>query len=51
MRCSFFVGSFDIELVGNVVRHTETGFAAQFRDLGAEQLKMLNAILPVGLPN
>ena len=51
LRCSFFVGSFDVELVGNVVRHTNTGFAVQFRDLGAAQLKLLHSILPAGLPN
>ncbi len=51
VRCSFFVGSFQVELVGDVVRHTETGFAIQFRNLGPDQLKLLHAILPEGLPN
>ena len=46
MRCSFFVGSFDVELKGNVVRQTETGFAVQFLDLGTDQLRLLESILP-----
>ena len=48
LRCSFFLGSFDVELKGSVVRHTETGFAVEFRDLGKAQVGLLRSILPEG---
>lgn len=46
MRASFFLGSFDVELKGSVVRHTETGFAVQFLELGTDQVGLLRSILP-----
>ncbi len=48
LRCSFFLGSFDVELKGSVVRHTETGFAIEFRELGKAQVGLLRSILPEG---
>ncbi len=48
LRCSFFLGSFDVELKGSVVRHTGTGFAVEFRDLGKAQVGLLRSILPEG---
>ncbi len=52
VRCSFFfVGSFDVELKGSVVRQTETGFALQFLDLGTGQLRLLDALLPYAVLN
>jgi hypothetical protein len=46
LRSSFFPGSFDIELRADVVRHTETGFAVQFVELGAPQIDFLRRVLP-----
>jgi hypothetical protein len=46
LRSSFFPGSFEVELKGDVVRHTETGFAVQFVDLGAPEIEFLRAVLP-----
>jgi hypothetical protein len=46
LRSSFFPGSFDVELRGDVVRHTESGFAVQFVDLGAAQIDFLRRVLP-----
>ncbi len=48
LRCSFFLGSFDVELEGSVVRHTETGFAVEFRELVRAQVGLLRSILPDG---
>ncbi len=45
LRCSFFAGSFGVELMGIVVRLTGTGFAMRFTDLGAEQLDVLRAVV------
>jgi hypothetical protein len=46
LRSSFFPGSFDVVLQGDVVRHTETGFAVQFVELGRTQVEFLRRILP-----
>jgi hypothetical protein len=46
LRSSFFPGSFDVELTGDVVRHTESGFAVQFVELGAPQIEFLRRVLP-----
>ena len=46
LRSSFFPGSFDIELRGDVVRHTETGFAVRFVELDAPQIDFLRRVLP-----
>jgi hypothetical protein len=50
LRSSFFPGSFDVELKGDVVRHTRGGFAVQFVDLGAPQIDFLRTILPIFPP-
>ncbi len=41
LRCSLFVGSFDIELAGEIVRNTDGGFAVRFVDLGPRQMDLL----------
>jgi hypothetical protein len=46
LRSSFYPGSFDVELKGDVVRHTETGFAVQFVGLGAPEIDFLRRVLP-----
>lgn len=46
LRCSFFPGSFGVELMGIVVRLTGTGFAMRFTDLGADQLEVLRVVVP-----
>ena len=47
LRSSFFPGSFDIQLKGDVVRHTRSGFAVQFIELEAAQIDFLRTILPI----
>jgi hypothetical protein len=44
LRCSIFVGSFDIELAGEIVRNTDGGFAVEFVDLGRSQVELLRRI-------
>lgn len=46
LRASFYPGSFDTVLSGEVVRHTEAGFAVQFVDLGSPQKALLASALP-----
>ena len=46
LRSSFFPGSFDVELMGEVVRHTEAGFAMRFIDVGPLQRELLHLVLP-----
>jgi hypothetical protein len=48
LRSSYYPGSFGVELKGDVVRHTETGFAVQFVQLGSPQVDLLRRILPAG---
>ena len=50
LRSSFFPGSFDIQIKGDVVRHTRSGFAVQFVELEAPQIDFLRTILPVFPP-
>ena len=44
LRCSFYMGSFGVELTGRVVRQTDTGFALQFLELGADQRALLDRL-------
>ena len=46
LRASFFPGSFDVEVRGDVVRHTDNGFAVRFVELGAVQKELLRRVLP-----
>ena len=46
LRASFYPGSFDVVLTGDVVRHTEGGFAVQFVALGPAQKGLLRKALP-----
>ena len=46
LRFSFFLGSFEIQFTGEVVRHTEDGFAVQFGILDPAQLNTLRTALP-----
>ncbi len=46
LRASFYLGSFDVVLTGEVVRHTEAGFAVQFVALGPAQKGLLSKALP-----
>jgi hypothetical protein len=50
LRSSFFPGSFDVQIKGDVVRHTRSGFAVQFVELEAPQIDFLRTILPVFPP-
>ena len=45
LRFSFFVGSFDTEFQGTVIRHTEGGFAVQFGDMDPVQAEVLRRII------
>ncbi len=46
LRFSFFPGSFETPLGGNVVRHTDSGFAAKFISLQGFQRDLLRRALP-----
>lgn len=46
LRFSFFAGSFDTPFEAEVVRHTDDGFAVQFRSLDGEQRELLRQALP-----
>ena len=46
LRFSFFLGSFETLFRGEVVRHTEDGFAVQFGSLDSAQLNILRTALP-----
>jgi hypothetical protein len=46
LRFSFYPGSFDTPFAGHVIRHTESGFALQFADIGDDQLALLRTALP-----
>jgi hypothetical protein len=48
LRFSFFLGSFDTPFRGQVVRHTDDGFAVQFESLDQAQLDVLRTALPPG---
>ena len=53
LRFSFFIGSFDTEFHGTVVRHTGNGFAVQFQEVDDVQREVLRRILrlsPLGSP-
>ncbi len=45
LRFSFFVGSFDTEFQGTVIRHTGGGFAVQFGDMDPVQAEVLRRII------
>ena len=45
LRCSFFIGSYSVELIGRVARQTSPGlFALQFLELEPDQLGLLNRV-------
>jgi hypothetical protein len=46
LRFSFFPGSFETPIPGNVVRLTDGGFAVQFDVLDIDQIRLLNRALP-----
>lgn len=46
VRLSYFQGSYEVELLAEVVRATEAGFAVRFSDLRREVRSLLDAILP-----
>ena len=46
LRFSIFPGSFDTPFLARVVRHTESGFAAQFAELERPQMELLRRALP-----
>ena len=46
LHWSYQPGSFEVELTGQVVRHTETGFAVDFSDLTDRAQELLYAALP-----
>ena len=48
LHASFFPGSFDVELMGSVVRQTDGGFAVRFVDVGPLQAELLHLALPRG---
>ena len=48
LRFSFFAGSYETPLTGNVVRLTERGFAVQFSELDRSQQRLLRSALPRG---
>ncbi len=51
LRFSFFIGSFDTEFQGTVIRHTGDGFAVQFGDMDEAQLVVLRRSLRASPPN
>ena len=50
LRFSFFMGSFDTEFFGTVVRHTKDSFSVQFVDMDKAQLLVIRRSLRLFAP-
>ena len=50
LRFSFFMGSFDTEFCGTVIRRTEDSFAVQFVDMDQAQLLVIRRSLRLFAP-